>query len=475
MPRNAVEIAQILSGARETMRKEFMRISLLDRKIKGQLGRTWMPPGADAEYKDLFRKASGPWLEFTRDAIAQGIRVDGCNNETIWKKAWQENGMDGRQGGINREAVGLGKSFLLVVPAGRMVDEIQVDEHGQPLLDEFGNEETIPVEVADNDRVVMRTLSPLVTYAHYRDSWDEHPEWVLTRVGDTKAVDFWTSRWVFIDDEALYRFDGGIETPTNLTTFVHERDYTPVALIPNTLPTYGEPESSVERAITTYQRIVDATFTLEMVQRYGAFPQKHMAGGTLGNSSDGRPVNVAADTVLHSSDPTTRFGNFDPGSLTDVAVAVDTHIKHLAAVCQVPPHYLLGAVVNMSAEGIAAAESGYFRNIGDRQDSMSEGYELAMRIAGEILGLDAEELAKIQIHFEDVSSRSLSQVADAIGKLALLAPDNLATFLAMVPGLTQLDAQAAAARSRRVEKQVQSAIQAPAATPPTVPEPAATS
>jgi hypothetical protein len=435
MPKSATEIGSILGDMREQMRSEFMRLSLLDRKIKGDLTRVWMPDGADSEYRDLFKKAKGPWLEFTRDAIAQGIRVDGCNSDQVWAQ-WQANGMDGRQGGIQRETVGLGKSWLLVTPAGQHV-EVE-DEDGNP----------VRVVVADRSKVVIRPLSTLSTYAEFIDPYDEHPMWSLTRIGPKKA-DFWESKWLFVDDEAVYRFTGTIGSPQNLSTFEHELDYCPVSRVSNTLPTEGEPESSVSRAIPIYQRIVDATFTLEMVQRYGAFPQKYMAGGQIGTNSDGTPAaRSSVDSLLHSTDPETRFGNFAAASLADVVVAVDAHIKHLAAVCQVPPHYLLGAVVNMSAEGIAAAESGYFRNIGERQDAMSEGYELAMRTVADILGIEG---ADIQMRFEDVSSRSLAQISDAITKLAMLKVP-LDKLFAMIPGFTQLDATAAAASANAAKQ-----------------------
>jgi hypothetical protein len=462
MPKSAAEIGLLLSAAKTQIRAESMALNVADKKIKGKLTRAWMPKNADTEYRDLLRKAAGPWLEFGRDAIAQGVSVDGCNNDEVWA-AWQENGMDGRQDGVNRETVGLGKSFLLTVPAGMPGVVIVVDDEG--------TEVEFPVEVADHSRVVMRPLSALVTYAHFDDSWDDHPTWVLSRVGKTNPTKFFESSWVFVDDEALYRFTGEVGSPQNLAVFEHEVGYTPVAVIPNTIPTFGEPESSVLRGFSTYERIVDATFTLEMKQRYGAFPQKWGSGGTISQNPEGRGLNASVDSFFHNSDPAARFGNFAEGSLQDVVYAVDAHIKHLSAVIQVPPHYLLGAVVNMSAEGIAAAESGYFRNIRERQTAMSEGYELALRTAAEILGLPEDQVDAIEVHFEDVSSRSLAQIADAIGKLALLMPDSLAKLFAMLPGFTQLDANEAAQKAIAARQgREQLAIETAATPPETAPD-----
>ena len=62
--------------------------------------------------------------------------------------------------------------------------------------------------------------------------------------------------------------------------------------------------------------------------------------------------------------------------------ALEAHIRHLAAITQTPPHYLLGSLVNLSAEALAAAESGLQRKIKEKREVLGEGYEQAFRVAG---------------------------------------------------------------------------------------------
>ena len=437
MALDASGIGELIGSKSKEIRAESARLTTLQKRIEGKLVRTWMPDNADAEYKDLFRKASSPWLAFVRDCIAQGLLVDGYSSERVWAEAWQANGMDGRQGAVNREVVGLGKAFGLSLPA-------------------------------EGDGVVMRPLSALRTYASYARPWDEYPEWVLTRIGK-QGASFWQSEWLLVDGEAAYWFDGDARTPQHLRVDAHELDFTPVVQLSNTLAMSGDPESSVAAAVPIYQRIVDATFTLQMVQRYGAFPQKWMAGGELARDANGNPlVRSSVDGLIHASGEsgeTARFGTFDPADLDKVVAALDAHIKHLSAVCQVPTHYLLGAVVNMSAEGIAAAESGYFRNVADRQMALGEGYELWMRTAAAIIGDDAAAQAtSSQVHWADVSSRSLGQISDAVLKLSTVGAP-LELLFAMVPGWSKTDVLEAAAAVRE-----QRAIAAPPAPP--APQPA---
>lgn len=441
MPLDAADLGELIAKKSQDMRAEWGRLATLQKRIDGKLVRTWMPNNADAEYRDLFRKASSPWLAFVRDCIAQGLLVDGYTSERVWAAAWQANGMDGRQGAVNREIVGLGKAYGLSLPAAN-----------------------------DPEGVVMRPLSALRTYAHFARPWDEYPAWVLTRIGSQSAVSFWNSQWLFVDAEAAYWFDGDARTPQNLAVDEHGLDFTPVVQLSNTLAMSGQPESSVEAAVPIYQRVVDATFTLQMVQRYGAFPQKWMAGGELAKDEDGNAlVRPSVDSMLHASGEageSARFGTFEPADLDKVVSAVDAHIKHLSAVCQVPPHYLLGAVVNMSAEGIAAAESGYFRNVADRQMAIGEGYEQWLRVAAAIIGdTEAAQATSSQVHWADVSTRSLGQISDAVLKLSTVGAP-LELLFAMVPGWSKTDVLEAAAAVR--EQRALAAQPAPSAPQPVI-------
>lgn len=410
MAKTAEELTGLIGGDfMRDARKEWARLRWLQKNIDGGLNKTWMPEHADLEYRDLFRKARSPWLRFVRDCIAQGLIVDGYTHNSVWLDAWQANGMDGRQGQTTREAIGLGYSFILSLPSS-------------------------------DGGVVMRPLSAARTFMLKEDPWAEFPDFVLHRLSDTK--------WLAVDDEASYRFEGSPERIGEVEVTSHGLGFTPVALIPNSYSNDGLPESEIEPAIPVYKRIVDATFTLQMTQRYGAFPQKNMAGGTIATDENGNALmRPSVDSLLHSTDPDTKFGSFPAVDLDKVSNSVDTHIKHLSAVCQVPPHYLLGTVVNMSAEGIAAAESGYFRNIDDHKVVMGEGYELALRSAAAILDDDAAGDTAAEIHWRDTSTRSLAQTSDAVVKLATVGAP-LEMLFAMIPGWSKSDALEAAEHVR---------------------------
>lgn len=388
----------------------------LRKHMDGQLLRTWMPENADSEYRDLLRKSASPWLGFARDAIAQGCIVSGYTNTDLWERVWRANGMDGRQEVVTRDAVGFARGFVSVLPG------------------------------ATADTVVMRPMGALDTYAVYDDPWDDYPRHVLHRRKPRSAgKPFWQGDWMFVDDEGIYRFKGTPDTPVDMTFEAHNMGFTPVVGVSNTLD--ASPISSIADKVPVYRRIVDATFTLQMLQRYGAFPQKWMAGGEVDPN-----VRSSVDGLLHAggeAGDTARFGAFPASDLEKAVSALDAHIKHFSAVVQVPPHYLLGAVVNMSAEGIAAAEAGYHRNLSARKKSIGEGYELAMRTAAAMLGEDdAAASTTDQVEWENVSSWSLSQVSDFIQKIEM-STGPLEELFRMVPGWTKADAAKAVAAAEQ--------------------------
>ncbi len=83
------------------------------------------------------------------------------------------------------------------------------------------------------------------------------------------------------------------------------------------------------------------------------------------------------------------------------------------------------------------------RKIRDRRSTLGEGYEQALRLAALILGDDeaaADEGS--QVHWQDVESRSLAQVADALTKLATVGVP-LPMLLDMIPGWTKQDVERA--------------------------------
>lgn len=411
---------------------EWARLRRFARYARGRQPGPWLPESAESEYRDIAKKSASNWIDLVIRSTCQGLIVDGYEagdgeGSDVWQRAWQANGMDARQHALHRAAGTLGYGFVFVLPA-------------------------------EDDEVWMRPDAATEVWARYEDPQDEWPIAVLRRVkGKPTSRD---GRWELYDGTARYTLDGTLGTAKVTAELEHGLPVCPVAQLRWNLDLLGTPMGEVEPVIPIQDRIVDATFTLQMVAKYGAFPQRWIAGlnpaapltdadGNTILDADGQPmypkIKAYVDHIIAASDPDTKFGQYTAADLNQYVEALEAHIRHLAAITQTPPHYLLGSLVNLSAEALAAAESGLQRKIREKREVLGEGYEQALGLAALILGDDqAAEDTSAQVHWQDVESRSLAQVADALLKLGQLGVPNSVLFK-MIPGWTQEDAESAAA------------------------------
>lgn len=445
MALSKAQLSTILNedGLEPTANKEWRRLKILSKQINGDLVNVWAPKDADQEYQDLMSNARSPLLHFAAQVTAQGMHVTGYTNDVVWEQAWKRNNWHSKQSFTNYETVALGYSYIGIFPS-------------------------------DKKGVVMVPLSALKTYAHYSDPFDTYPEYVIHRLSDTQLQ--------VIDKTHVYQVTTKSKPGPTINTdytaganavvtekvsiekvdsYSHGLDYVPVARVSNTItPTSLDvPQSSVELALPNYRRCVMATFTVLMLLRYGAFPQKWATGGQFVDSDGNPTVRPSVDSIIHSPDDLTRFGNFTAADVTQAKETQRYFIEELASLVHVPAQYIAGSVVNTSAEGIQAAEHGYDRNLSHRKEAIADGYLLALRIAEEMLFNEAKSAGVLpedaefivdynaRLTWEDVGSRSLAQVADAIAKLAGVGAP-VSQLFRFIPGWTDEEASSAADYAR---------------------------
>lgn len=396
-------------------RGEHVRLRRFVRYIRGRQKLPWLPDNVDSEYRDIAVKSASNWLDLVLRASIQGLYVDGYGDGSdLWDTVWQANGMDARQHALHRATGSLGYSHLIVFPA-------------------------------DDGGVWMRPESAARMAVVFDDPADEWPRHAVREVGK--------DRFELYTDEARY-----LITREGVEAAPHDLGFTPVVEMRWGVDLLGTPMGEVEPVISIQDRIVDATFTLQMVAKYGAFPQRWIAGidtskplvdedGNVLTDGDGNPlfptIKAYVDSILTAVDPDTKFGQFAAADLKQYVEALEAHIRHLAAITQTPPHYLLGSLVNLSAEALAAAEAGLQRKIAEKRVVLGEGYEQAMRAAAAILGDDdAANDTSAQVRWRDIESRSLAQTSDALLKLSQLGVPAEILF-AKIPGFSDQDVQRA--------------------------------
>lgn len=402
----------------KTLTQRDGRIGRVERYLEGDHDLPYMPRGAKAEYKHLAMRSITNWLPLISDTFAKGLFVDGyrpakaVENAAPWRY-WQANGLDARQTIAHRGALEYGSSYVLVLPGDI-----------SPLI---------------------RPLSPTRTYALYLDDDDEWPEYALVKVGKDMSG---AHLYRLYDNIATYTLavpkDGYESKPKLLLTEEHGLGVTPLIRFRDRLD--HDNRGIIAPLINLQDRVNESVFSLMIALQYASFRQRWATGLAIPvNEEDGKPVEpfkAAVDRLWVTDSPDAKFGDFDQ---TDVGGHLETYastVRSLAAIAQTPPHVLLGDLVNLSADALAAAEASTQRKIGEYETIFGESWEQVLRLAA---AADGDTVAatdeSAEVRWRDTEARSLAQTVDALGKMVQMLAVPAEAAWERIPGVTDQDVQ----------------------------------
>lgn len=363
----------------------------------------WLNKGVPADVRRLAEMSRVNMLKFVVNATTQVMYVDGfrapkaSEEEPSWQ-TWQLNRMDARQIGVHRSGNSYGVTYVVVLP-------------GDP----------VPV---------IRGASPRNLTAVYGDD-DDWPELALERRRSSKKdvqlyrlYDAMNTYWVEIP---------GATDATVTQVEEHGIGYCPVVRFLSAMDDDGCIEGDVEPLIPLQDQINVTTFGLLVAQHYGAFRQRYVMGWAA--SDEQAALSASVKKLWTFEDPDIKVGEFAQTDLSGYINSREASLRHLATVSQTPAHELLGQLVNLSAEALAAAEANHRRKVLERQTTFGESWEQVLELAAEIQGQDSDPLSYVR--WRDTEARSLSQVADALGKLVLTLGVPPQELWERIPGVSQ--------------------------------------
>lgn len=417
------------------LKREQRDLALFTDYMRGKHARPYKPQDATDEYRALEARSVSNVLPLVVGSIAQTLYLEGyrrgdqADNAGAWH-AWQANGLDARQSALYRASLIYGVAYMVVLPGT-----------------------TAPV---------MRPVSPQRMIALYDDqASDEWPTWALEEVSELDERSRRVTRLRLYDDRLVHDLlvdqgtaDGLVYTGAR----EHGLGVCPVVRYPCELDLDGRYTGAVEPLIAPQDRLNQTTFDLNMVQSYGSFVIRTASGmtlpgapGTTEGGETGDPdaaraakLRIGADRFLVASDPDTKFGSLPGTPLDGFIAARDQAQRDIATRAQVPPHHLLGGNAAMSAEALAATDSGLHRRSKGHQQIFGEAHEQALRLAALADGdLDGWEDREAQCVWGDTTARSFAQTADALLKLHEGLEVDAEMLWPMIPGWTQLDVERA--------------------------------
>lgn len=382
-PTEAVEQTRRLLKVRQDERSA--RLDTIRDYLVNKQRLSWLPSSVPDEVRAISKISRVNMLKFVVRAAVQAMYVDGYRSpsgdaEAAWV-IWQRNRMDGRQIGVHRAGVSYGASYVTVLP-------------GDP----------VPV---------LRGASPRQLTAVYGDD-DEWPVYALERLN--------SGAFRLMDAEAVYTMRVSDDAEPNdvkwLRTAEHGAGVTPVVRFRDTDDLDDPVQGIVEPLIPLQDQINLTTFGLLVAQHYGAFRQRYIIGWLAETEETKIKASASKLWTFEDSPNDVQVGEFAQTDLKGYIDSRESSLRHLATVSQTPAHELLGQLINLSAEALAAAEASHRRAVTEVQTVMGESWEQVLELGARYIGDEADMASEVR--WRNTEVRSIAQLADALGKLVTM-------------------------------------------------------
>lgn len=362
-------------------------------------------PIAHDRLKSAFRRllvsSRANWMGMVVDAVAERLHVVGFRldqdeqaDSDSWMM-WQRNELDAASRLVHDEALVCGTSYVSVWanPKDPETPSIRPEHPSQMITD------TVP----GNSREVAAALKI------WEDDWtgDIHATLYLPDgIWKFKKRGKEGSRWLEREPE--------LANPLGVVPVV------PFLNRPRLL-TGGR--SEIEDITPIQDRVNKTLFDRLMASEYSAFRQRWATGMEIPVDEDDNPIEpfkAAVDRLWISEDPLTKFGEFEATDLEPYIKAVESDVNAMAAISRTPPHYLLGAMVNISGDALKAAESGLSSKAASKTRHFGESWERVISLAFAVLEDPRAKVSDSQTIWQDVETRTEGERVDALVKMSSL-------------------------------------------------------
>lgn len=411
-----VEQARILHGFHLSERDQLDKVR---RYWKGrQALPAVIPSSAPQEVKNLARLSRVNVCEIVVDTLAQSTFVEGYRGKDgeapeLIRRTWEANRMAARQSGIHRAAFAYGASYATVLPG-----------------------DSLPV---------IKGASPRSMTCVYGES-DDWPMWAFERLG--------RGLWRIFDEEAIYyvtdrpkpgepgrnweHLDTQIHGAPGVVPVVRFLDQVDLDADDDIEDADGIPLLGQVSPLMKVQDQIDlTTFGLMVAQWYSAFRQRYAIGWVPEDEGQKMKASASQLWTFDENPEEMQLGEFSQTQLDGYIKSREASIRHAAALSQTPAHELIGELVNLSAEALAAAEAGRDRKVDERQTLLGEGHEQMNELVAYYTGETVPEEAAVQ--WRDTSARAFAATVDALGKLTTMLGIPPQELWERVPGATQQD------------------------------------
>lgn len=414
---------------------ERARLAEIDKWLGSEHEPLELPRNATREQRNLRDLARTPWLRLVVASTAQGLVVDGYrspdqrDNSAAWD-IWERNDFDAKQVPLHTAAIGYGYAYA----------------KGMPGVDETGAR-----------RARLTTVDPSRMLAVYADPYDD--EWPMYALQGEPRGDEWLMTLLDEEAEHTVALSAAGDKIEYVEHRIHDVGVCPIVRYAPRMDLRGRAWGEVEPNITLAKRLNYNIHGRLEVQRFNSWKVRYASGvdlakGLVEPTAESTPeqwaeyraeierrrIKLGQSEMLIAKEHDTKFGTLDETPLEGFVKVDESDRETLAAVTQTPSTTLTGKVSNLSAEAIAEIRSGLSQKQDQDKKGLGKSHAQLLRLGAHIEGeTEAAEDFRSRVTWQDTEIRSLSQAADALGKIAQMLGVPPKALWSRIPGVEKAD------------------------------------
>lgn len=365
--------------------------SMLDKYYRGEQPLAYLAPEAKTALGDRFGRMASNIPRLAVTSLAERLRVTGFrtngDDQAVWAD-WTRSNLDQLAGVAHREALTLGKSYVIV----------WADAYGRPQATvESARQVTVMRDPATRDVLagVKRWRTNKTTEAMlYLPDHIEH--WRANTTGAT------TTGYTLI------------ETITNPLGVV------PVVPFINGDRLLDDGVSEIDDLIPLVDALNKSLADMMVSSEYVGRPRRWATGIELEEDADGHPVNPIPEgpRAMISEEEGAKFGQLPGADLGAYQSSVSLLLGQIMAVSALPAHYVgITSSTPPSADALRASEASLTARAEARQAQFGRAWEWVARLMAAVrTGIQIDQI-DASVQWADAATRSVAQEADATVKL----------------------------------------------------------
>lgn len=438
-------------------------------------GRHPLPIASNSQTKEeqaaLREIAQTPYGNLIINSSVQAMKVTGIRSADddempeIWRNLWVKNRMNARQVGIIKPSIAYGVSYSSLLPGEHQLEAAKRNTltrgMATGIMPAKGMGETHPGEDSirnPSGSVIWKNYSPKTMTAFFAEPQDHFPMVALNGIEQEDTDGKYLLFEVF-DEEAVHyavvRDVNSITADELKVTYIESRPHgfgiTPIVAHSPYMDDGGGSRGELTPFLPLLHRIDQTIYDRLLVQRQAAWDVRTVSG--LDVKNDQQAAKLKAGDFLSAKDPAAKFGKIEASPMGDHNSVHESDLRDLSAVSQTPPYMINGLSQSMQPEALGAITSGYHAKIEGYEDSMGESIEQCFRLASHIDPSVGEVSDFAEVRWRGFRPYSLTQVADALGKLAQQMEVPIDMLFEQVPFFTEEDVKRAIEGRERAKQE----------------------